>query len=98
MRSIFALVLLSPLVAGCTPYLPEKLDFGTSAAVPTGIIPPEYAASNAYDPGVNTLLAQQICATPYQPQDVETNAASPGALVIARGTCATHQPIWGNGR
>jgi len=96
MRLILALVLLSPLVAGCTPYLPEKLDFGTSAAVPKGPIPPEYAAFNAYDPGVNSVLASQICATPYQPGDVEVNDASPGQLVTAHGTCATHRPIVGN--
>ena len=95
MRLIFALVLVSPLVAGCTPYLPEKLDFGTSAAVPKGDIPPEFAAFNAYDPGVNPLLARQICATPYQPTDVSTNDASPGQLVTAHGTCATHRPIIG---
>ena len=40
MRLLSALMLVVPLVSGCTPYLPEKLDFGTTAAVPVGDIPP----------------------------------------------------------
>jgi hypothetical protein len=96
MRKLAVFALALPLVAGCTPYIPLKTDFGTSAAVTKGDIPPEYAAFNAYDPAVNPLMAQQICATPYQPSDIRTNAASPGALVTERGTCATHQPIIGN--
>ena len=96
MRLLFALALISPLVAGCTPYIPEKLGFGTSAAVPKGDIPPEFAGFNAYDPNVNPLLAQQICATAYEPRDVATTDASPGQLVTAHGTCAPHRPILGN--
>ena len=96
MRKPVVLAFALSLVAGCTPYIPLKSDFGTSAAVPKGDIPPEYAAFNAYDPAVNPLMAQQICATPYQPSDVRINAASPGELVTAHGTCATHQPIIGN--
>jgi hypothetical protein len=96
MRLLFALALVSPLVAGCTPYIPIKGDFGTTAAVPKGDIPPEFAEFNAYDPNVNPVLAQQICATPYQPGDVTTSDASPGQLVTAHGTCAIHRPIIGN--
>jgi hypothetical protein len=96
MRLLLVLALVSPLVAGCTPYIPEKLDFGTSAAVPVGAIPPEYAEFNAYDPNVNALLAQQICATAYQPGDVAVNDASPGQLVTAHGRCAIHTPFVGN--
>jgi hypothetical protein len=96
MRKLAALVLALPLFAGCTPYIPLKTDFGTSAALPKGDIPPEYAAFNAYDPDVNPLMAHQICATVYQPGDVRANAASPGELVTAHGTCATHQPIIGS--
>jgi len=95
MRLLFALALVAPLVAGCTPYIPEKLDFGTSAAATKGDIPPEYAGFNAYDANVNPLLAQQICATSYQPGDVTTADASPGQLVTAHGTCAVHRPIVG---
>ena len=72
MRSLLALVLLAPLAAGCTPYIPERLDFGTSALAPTGDIPPEYAGFNNYDPNVNAVMAQQICATSYVPRTVTT--------------------------
>jgi hypothetical protein len=96
MRLLIAFVLVSPLVAGCTPYLPMKQDFGVSAAAPKGDIPPEYAKFNAYDPNVNSVLADQICATKYQPGDVAASDATPGQLVTAHGTCATHMPIIGN--
>ncbi len=98
MRLLSGLLLVVPLVASCTPYLPVKTDFGTTAAVPTGPIPPEYAKFNAYDPKVNALLANQICATPYEPAKLTTENASPGELVTATGTCAPHQPILGNWR
>lgn len=98
MRLLSGLVLVVPLVAGCTPYLPMKSDFGTTAAVPAGAIPPEYAKFNNYDPRVAAELANQMCATPYVPAKVTTDEASPGQLMTATGTCATHQPILGNGR
>ena len=98
MRLLYGLVLVVTLLGGCTPYLPMKADFGTTAAVPTGTIPPEYKKFNAYDPNVNVLVANQICATPYEPAKVTTSSASPGELVTATGTCAQHQPILGNGR
>lgn len=98
MRLQSVLVLAVSLVAGCTPYIPLKSGFGTTAAVPKGDIPPEYAQFNAFDPSVNPMLANQICATPYEPRDVETSDASPGQLITAHGTCAVHQPILGNGR
>jgi hypothetical protein len=96
MRLLLVLALVSPLIASCTPYIPIKADFGTSAAVPKGAIPPEYAKFNAYDPNVNALLANQICATPYEPGYVTTSDASPGQLVTADGTCARHRPFIGN--
>ena len=95
MRLFLALVIVAPLAAGCTPYIPERLDFGTSAAVPKGDIPPEYAAFNNYDPGVNSILANQICATSYQPRQITTADAAPGQLVTATGTCAPHTVLLG---
>ena len=104
MRALLAAVLLSATLlpaalAGCTPYIPVKDDFGTSAAIApraTGVdIPPEYAEFNVYDPAVNGLLANQICATPYQPMEAKTLAAANGHLVQARGRCQTHIPLWG---
>jgi hypothetical protein len=96
MRMVLALALVLPLTAGCTPYLPEKLDFGTSGAAPQGTVPPEFAKFNNFDPNVGTLVGSQICATSYQPRAVTTSEATPGALVNATGTCATHMPIIGN--
>src|SRR6266853_1002946 len=61
MRVLFILALLSAL-AGCAPYIPVKDDFGTSALVPYGDMPPELAEFNRYDPTVSRLLADQVCA------------------------------------
>ena len=61
-----------------------------------GDIPPEYARFNAFDPSVNALLADQICATPYQPRDFAVSDATPGQIVTAHGRCATHIPIVGS--
>ena len=99
MRVLFILVTLSVLSAGCTPYIPVKDDFGTSAlALPIdsrGAIPPEFAEFNAYDPAVNRLVANQICTTPYQLLEEKTLDASSGRLVAARGRCQTHIPLFG---
>jgi hypothetical protein len=104
MRALLASVLLSTALlsvigAGCTPYIPVKDDFGTSALAPPvapgGDIPPEFAEFNAYDPAVNTLLASQVCATPYQPLEEKSLDAASGRLVQARGRCQTHVPIFG---
>ena len=98
MRLVFALVvvlILSPLMAGCTPYIPVKDDFGTSALAPAGDLPPEFAEFNVYDPAVNTLLADQLCATPYQPLEEKSLGAASGRLVQARGRCQTHIPLFG---
>lgn len=95
MRSFLVLLLLAPLAAGCTPYIPERLDFGTSALAPKGDTPPEYAGFNNYDPGVNAVMARQICATSYEPGTVITADAAPGQLVTARGTCAPHTVLLG---
>ena len=96
MRPLIVLALVSPLLAGCTPYLPMRSDFGVSALAPVGAIPPEFAGFNAYDPAVNPALAAQICATPFEPRETVTTDAVPGQLVSTRGTCATHRPIIGN--
>jgi hypothetical protein len=95
MRLLFALVLTAPLVAGCTPYIPERMDFGTSALAPKGETPPEYAAFNNYDPNVAGMLASQICATEYQPRAVVVADANPGQMITATGTCAPHRVLIG---
>jgi hypothetical protein len=96
MRVFPIALLLAAFVAGCAPFIPVRDDFGTSAAVPAGDIPPEFAEFNAYDPAINPLLADQTCATPYQPQEQKYLAAAGGRIVQARGRCATHIPFWGN--
>jgi hypothetical protein len=96
MRPLLALALVSPLVAGCTPYLPMRSDFGVSALAPAGDIAPEFAAFNAYDPAVGPTLAAQVCATGFVPRETVVADAEPGQLVTTRGTCATHRPIIGN--
>ncbi len=95
MRSLLIFAVLTAL-AGCAPYIPVKDDFGTSALVPAGDMPPEFAEFNRYDPSVNRLLADQVCATPYQPLEEKTLGAAGGGLVAARGRCVTHVPFWGN--
>jgi hypothetical protein len=99
MRVVLVSLLMSAAIAGCTPYIPVKDDFGTSALVPPAAsgadIPPEYAEFNAYDPAVNNLLANQLCATPYQALEVQNLGAASGQLLLARGRCQTHIPIFG---
>jgi hypothetical protein len=100
MRALSALVLLSSLTAaltaGCTPSIPVKDDFGTSALVMAGPTPPEFAEFNAYDPTVNPLLADQMCATQYQLLQEKSVGASPGRIIRATGRCRTHVPIFGD--
>ena len=95
MRALLAIGLLSALLAGCTPYIPVRDDFGTSAAVPSGDIAPEFAAFNVYSPQVNGLIASQLCAVPYEPRAVKYLGAAPGELVHGRVRCQTHIPLVG---
>jgi len=91
MPSRLGFALLLVLLGGCTPEIPVKPDFGTSALRPTGNIPPEFAAFNNFDPAVNPLLSSQICATPYIRQVEHTSQAVPGTLVTTRGQCQTYE-------
>lgn len=96
MRAFYALVLVSTLSSGCTPAIPTDASFGTSALAPVGGIPPEFAEFNNYNPGINPLLADQYCATSYQPLDQKVIQADPGRLVTADGRCRTHIPLIGD--
>ena len=95
MRGFSFLVLLGLGVAGCTPFIPVKDDFGTSALLPAGDIPPEFAEFNSYQATANPLLADQLCATPYQVIEEKIVGAAPGELLAARARCQTHIPILG---
>ena len=96
MRTLPALTLITLLAAGCTPYIPVKEVFGTSALKPTGTIPPEFAEFNNYDPRVNALLADQICATPYELTVEKSAEAVPGEIVAARGRCQPYATALAN--
>ena len=99
MRASLAVFLLSlslaAVTSGCTPYIPVKPGFGTSALAPGPNIPPEFAEFNNYNPGVNPLLAAQICATPVEPLEAKTLGADSGSLDENRYRCANHQPFLG---
>jgi len=90
MRTLPILALISLLVAGCTPYIPVKDAFATSALRPTGTIPPEFAEFNTYNPQVNALLGDQICATPYELRVEQSAEAAPGEIIAATGRCQTY--------
>ena len=96
MRVFRAVAVLLPLIAGCTPTIPVRDSFGTSALQPGENTPPEFAEFNAYDPTVNPLLAEQLCATSYQPIEEKAVVASPGNMLAARGRCRTHVPLFGD--
>jgi hypothetical protein len=93
MRSPLAFAILVVLLGGCVPEIPVKPQFGTSALRPEGNIPPEFAAFNNYQAGVNPLLAGQVCTTPYILEVERTAPAVPGELVTATGRCQTYAPF-----
>jgi hypothetical protein len=97
MRIAVALVVLPVLFAGCTPAIPVKTDFGTSALAPAGDASGEFSQFNAYDPAVGPLVADQLCATTYTPVAQKTIDAAPGEIVEGRGVCRTHVPLVGDG-
>jgi len=94
MRPLLAFAVLVATLAGCTPEIPVKPQFGTSASKPIGAIPPEFAAFDNYNPAISALLADQICATPYVLEVEKTTPAVPGAIVAATGRCRTYAPFF----
>jgi hypothetical protein len=88
MRLILALALVPVLLAGCTDTIPVKPDFGTNALAPKGLIPPEFAEFNNYDPSINALLASQICAMPYAKLERKSVPAVPGEIIAWRDGCS----------
>jgi hypothetical protein len=95
-RVVSLALLVAAGVVGCTPFIPVKDDFGVSATLPAGDIPPDYADFNVYNPAIATLLADQMCATPYVPFEDKYLAGSGGRILQAKGRCATHRPFFGN--
>ena len=97
MRIAIALVALPVLFAGCTPTIPTKTDFGTSALAPSGETPAGFSEFNSYDPARGPLVAEQLCATPYTEAEQKSVDAMPGQIVTGRGSCETHVPLIGEG-
>ena len=101
MRASFALalVVLALVVlglAGCATPIPSKDDFGASALLAVGNIPPGFADFNRFDPATNDLIAQQLCATPFQRLEENAMEAAPGRLEHLIARCRTHVPLFGS--
>ena len=91
MRLFIVLALEAVLAGACTPFIPIKDDFGTSAVKPTGNIPPEFAEFNRYDPQLNPLVSDQVCATPYLLDTEKSLRATPGEFVAWSGRCEQYE-------
>jgi hypothetical protein len=91
MRLFILLALPAMLLGGCTPFIPIKDAFGTSAVKPTGNIPPEFAEFNRYDPQVNAVVSEQMCAPPYILDTEKSLRATPGEFVAWSGRCEQYE-------
>lgn len=91
MRLFFALALPATLLGGCTPFIPIKDAYGTSALNATGNIPPEFVEFNNYDPQVNAVIADQVCVTPYILNTAKSLRAAPGEIVAWSGRCDPYE-------
>jgi hypothetical protein len=96
MRLALLVALASLLLAGCADRIPQKTGFGTTSLKPLGNIPPEFAAFNNYDPGVNAVLADQICAQPDVLLEQKNLPAQPGELIARRWRCQPYRVTFGN--
>jgi hypothetical protein len=91
MRFIVLAAVVPTLFGGCTPFIPIKDAFSTSAVKPTGNIPPEFLAFNNYDPQANAVVADQLCATPFVLNTEKSLRATPGEFVAWRGRCEPYE-------
>jgi hypothetical protein len=91
MRLFILAAVVPTLFVGCTPFIPIKEAFSTSAVKPTGNIPPEFLAFNNYDPQANAVIADQLCATPYILNTEKSLRATPGELVAWHGRCEPYE-------
>lgn len=96
MRNLLALAIFAVFLQGCADRIPVRDDFGTSALVPKDKIPPEFAEFNNYDAQVNSLVANQICATSYIQMEQSSQAAQPGELSVWRGRCEPYRITYYN--
>jgi hypothetical protein len=79
------------LLSACTPFIPIKENFGTSAVKATGNIPPEFVEFNRYDPQVDAVVSDQICATPYIRDTEKSLRATPGEFISWNGRCVQYE-------
>jgi hypothetical protein len=91
MRLFLLLALSAALLGSCTPFIPIKDAFSTSAVKPTGNIPPEFLEFNNYDAQVSAVVADQVCATPYILDTAKSLRATPGEFVTWRGRCEPYE-------
>ena len=91
MRLFLVLALPAVLSGACTPFIPIQDAFSTSAVIPTGNIPPEFAQFNRYDPQVNAVVSDQTCATPYILDTDKSLRATPGEFVAWSGRCEQYE-------
>ena len=90
-KRLFLFLALGAALCACTPFIPIKDAFSTSALRPTGNIPPEFLEFNNYDPQSNVVIADQICATPYILLTQKSLRGSPGEIVTWHGRCEPYQ-------
>jgi len=57
-RVVWLVLLVWAGGTACTPFIPVKDDFGTSATAPAGDVPPGFAEFNAYNPGIRCSLTR----------------------------------------
>jgi hypothetical protein len=91
MRLFLLVALPAALLSGCTPFIPIKDSFGTSAAKPTGNIPPEFLAFNNYDLQANPVITDQMCATAYTLNAEKSLRAAPGEIISWTGRCEPYE-------
>jgi len=91
MRLFLLFALPVAVLGGCTPFIPIKDSFGTSALKPTGNIPPEFFEFNNYDPQANAVIAGQTCATPYIHLTEKSLRGQPGEIVGWTGRCEPYE-------
>jgi hypothetical protein len=96
MRASLALALVVLLLGGCATPIPSKDDFGASALIAVGNVPPGFAEFNRFDPATNDLVADQLCATPFQRLEENALEATPGRFEQLMARCRTHVPLFGS--
>jgi hypothetical protein len=96
MRAFLVLTLIALVPTGCATPIPSKDDFGASALIAGGNVPPGFAEFNRFDPAANDYLADQLCATPHLLLEENALPARPGRFEQLLARCRTHVPIVGS--